>query len=87
MSFVASSVAEPSRIVRTAVNCENRSAEMTGTSTLPFGIGLSARSACSRMKALRTGMSLVPSSLASLREVSFWPGTNWPDIKARTSSR
>ncbi len=73
--------------VRTAVSCWTRSAEISGTSTLPFGIGLSALSACSRMKALRTGMSLVPSSLASLREVSFWPGWSWPDIRARTSSR
>ena len=60
---------------------------MLGSGVPVIGIGLSALSACSRVKALRTGMSEVPSSLASLREVSLWPGCNWPDIRARTSSR
>lgn len=36
---------------------------------------------------LINGSSLVPSSCATLRDVSFWPGWKCPDIRARTISR
>src|SRR5262249_32081459 len=82
----ARAVARLSRSARSPMTSLKRSRLSIGTMNVPLDSWIKPRSAVRREIAARTGMSLVPSAAASLREVSFCPGVNLPDIRALRSS-